>query len=301
MTPSPSPTPAPTVGHLATSIGLPFLAIVAFFFVLVLVVVHLPERRRHTKPGAPARGGSGRVVGVVGRMGSGKSYFAVRMAYRRLRSGCRVVTNFSMRLPDELAANWSQFRGWDQFADLEDAIVIIDEAHLYAPSHLPLALPQVARWKLSQARKFGLDVYWISQHEDRVARILRDLTQYIYLCTAWFDHLIFTAKGFEPEKLRRKGKHGETMHLDRKVYFFRSSVANLYDTLQILEIDQYVDDGTINGRDRQATRSIRRPAVRMLDGSQVPPSVEQGGRDPAPRSGDGRSRSGPLVQRRRSV
>src|SRR4051812_41838090 len=164
---------------------------------------------------------AGRVVGVVGRMGSGKSYFAVRMAYKRLMAGCNVSSNFTMRGLPEGAGTWQHFKGWDDFAELEGEyveskgrmvlrkpmVVFIDEAHLYAPSSQSLVFPQVARFKLSQARKFGLDVFWITQHEDRVNRTLKDLTNMIYVCNAWFDHLAFSAKGYEPERLRRKDQH----------------------------------------------------------------------------------------------
>ena len=50
------------------------------------------------RSGGGATGGTGKVVGIVGRMGSGKSYFAVRMAYKRMMAGANVRTNFTMKL-----------------------------------------------------------------------------------------------------------------------------------------------------------------------------------------------------------
>lgn len=198
------------------------------------------------KSGGAATGG-GRVVGIVGRMGSGKSYFGVRMAWKRIRAGANVVTNFSMHFDEKhdgkcprkctckYRRKWSKFQGWEQFAYLEDAVVIIDECHLWAPSNRPWDFPTVAKWKLSMARKFKLDLYWISQHEDRVSRIIRDLTNMLYLCSSWANGAAFTAKGYEPEYFRRKNKH-----LDRKSYLFRAKIANLYDTLEVLETDESI-------------------------------------------------------------
>lgn len=180
-------------------------------------------------------GGSGQVVGVVGRMGSGKSYMAVRMAHQRLLAGANVCTNFSMKLPPELSDRWTQFVGWDDFATLENCIVIIDEAQLYAPSNKTLQFPTVARWKLAQARKFGLDVYWITQHENRINSILRDLTNIIYVCAAFAGGKFFTAYGYEPENVRKKGEH-----IDRKSYRFDLKIGELYDTLQILDADDHL-------------------------------------------------------------
>jgi hypothetical protein len=199
---------------------------------------------------------AGKVVGVVGRMGSGKSYFAVRMAYRRLGRGENVCSNFTVNterlrgrrrwwLPftrvKTTFGTWTPFYGWEQIAELENCVVIVDEAHLYAPSSKSLQFPMVARWKLSMARKFGLDVYWISQHEDRVNRSIRDLTNLIYVCNAWFDHLAFSAKGYEPEKVRRKDQH-----VDRRFYFFSKYIASLYDTLEVLQVDEHLGDESID-------------------------------------------------------
>lgn len=219
--------------------GLPFADVWRVVVVVIVVVGGLAVllgvlgARRERR--VAATGGSGKVVGIVGRMGSGKSYMAVRMAYRRLQAGANVCTNFSMRLPDELAARWTQFRGWEDFAVLEDAVVIIDEAQLYAPSNKTLVFPNVARWKLAQARKFGLDVYWISQHEARVNTIIRDLTHMVYVCRAYAGGKFFVAYGYEPEDLRKEGKH-----IDRQSYRFDLAVGQMYDTLQILDADDHL-------------------------------------------------------------
>jgi hypothetical protein len=93
----------------------------------------------------------------------------------------------------------------------------------------------VARFKLSMARKFLLDVYWISQHENRVNSVLKDLTGYIYLCQSWMSGGFFTAKGHEPEKMRKKNQH-----LERVGYRFNLHVAELYDTLEVLSPDEHL-------------------------------------------------------------
>jgi hypothetical protein len=236
-----------------------------YLLVLVPVVVLLLATNRRLKHQTPKTGGDGKVIGIVGRMGSGKSYFAIRMALARLRRGANVVTNFSMNLEDAPAVNelraakvrkrraakqlgmplgkvkvlwgvtgsWRKFRGWEQFAELEDAVVIIDEAHLYAPGNKSLTFPDVARFKMSQARKFRLDVIWLSQHENRVNSVLKDLTNMMYVCRAWFAGMWFSVTGYEPEKMRRKNQH-----LERLGHRFNIHVARLYNTLEILDADE---------------------------------------------------------------
>jgi hypothetical protein len=248
------------------------------FVALVVPLGALLFANHRMNASSTSTGGDGKVVGIVGRMGSGKSYMAVRMALGRLKRGANVVTNFSMDLADADRVNacwkatrrvgwgsrlrrvskevdlprrrvrallgvrgsWRMFRGWEQFAELEDAVVIIDECHLYAPSNKTVVFPDVARFKLSQARKFRLDVYWCSQHENRVNSVLKDLTNMIYICNSWYSGWWFSAKGYEPEKMRRKNQH-----LDRKGYRFDLGVAELYDTLEVLAADDHLVVGAM--------------------------------------------------------
>lgn len=255
---------------LANSMGLPtgfikYVLILGAVFLAIAAFVSL----RPTDKIRKSLGG--KVVGIVGRMGSGKTYMSIVIAYGYVLAGHDVRTNFTMKIPKryyepristtgvytneakrsiehEYPAEWWQcfprvtvpweyFTGWDQFADLSNCVVIIDECQLYAPSYKPLAFPLIARWKLAMARKFHLDVYWISQHEDRVNSTLKHLTNMIYVCNAWFGAKWFSAKGYEPEYVRRKGKH-----IARRSYKFNLDTANLYDTLEILTPDEHLGD-----------------------------------------------------------
>ncbi len=189
----------------------------------------------------------GRVTGVVGRMGSGKSLYAVRRVIRHLRKGNPVATNFTLRnVPAEWSERAIRFTGWDDLLHLEGTtarplLVVVDEAQGLAPSHKAIALPNHARWKLAQGRKFRLDFLWISQHEDRVNRVIRDLTTDVVLCQAWFGGLVMTCTTFEPEYVRKKGKH-----LARSYLWVGRAVkwGKYYDTLEILEYDAHLmDDG----------------------------------------------------------
>lgn len=263
-------TPLPDPPHL------PWAHVWLLFLALPLLAVLVIANRRMNAQTAP-KGGSGKVVGIVGRMGSGKSYMAVRMAYRKLKRGANVVTNFTMNLDGRELVNgyaaqgrknkwiarelscqtaffggdpfpvgrvrvlrgmtgeWRMFRGWDQFAELENAVVIVDEAHLYAPSNKSMVFPDVARFKMSQARKFRLDVYWITQHENRVNSILKDLTNMMYVCRSFLTGALFAVKGYEPEHMRKKGKH-----LERLAYRMNTHIAGLYNTLEILAADDHL-------------------------------------------------------------
>lgn len=212
---------------------------------------------------------SGKVIGIIGKMGSGKSFFAVRMAYQRMLRGAEIYTNFSMNLgpthetpcgdkcqakgrrpgrcrcvkhcPCQLAGRWHRFEGWEQFATITNAVVIIDEADLYAPAYDAKAIPDYIKWKLKMCRKHKVDLYWIAQSETQVSRILRlTLTNEIRVCQSWFGGKLFTAKTYPPAHVGRAKKH-----TGRSGFLMRSNVAGLYDTLETIRGNEDGGDGTM--------------------------------------------------------
>ena len=119
------------------------------------------------------------------------------------------------------------FDGWEAMLEIEDADITVDEAHLYAPSWDTKALPAPARWYLSHLRKLNVNMTWVSQHEDRTAKTLRDLTNEVVVHQVfYFGAMWFVGKHYEPENVRKKGK--ATWRTWRR---FRLSVASTYDTL----------------------------------------------------------------------
>jgi len=211
-------------GLLVYAFGALGLAVAAVLVLRVLVVL---TGKRKSQP-------AGRVVGIVGKMGSGKSYLAVRLARDRLRAGVDVYSNFLIQPPAGWKGNAHAFRGWDEFASIRDAVVIIDEAHLLAPSYAHARFPQTARTALAFARKYGLDVYWVSQNEDRVNRTLRDLTNDIAVCEKRGRR--FRVTWYSAEDVRKKGEH-----MFRETHRFDPEIANLYDTAEIIQLDEHLE------------------------------------------------------------
>lgn len=157
---------------------------------------------------------SGRIEGVIGVMGSGKSLFAVtkiilpaaRSMSKKRGLYCghtgrkveRIITNFEMDLPYpdvevvylngsrifdhllELAGEWSE---WNERKEVFEpklhALVIIDEAHLFMPS-AKLKLATKAAYVFSMARKMNAEIWWITQNEMKIHKRLRDDTSMIW-------------------------------------------------------------------------------------------------------------------------
>lgn len=248
-----------TVGRMVILVGLGSLTALV---VLVQLLVWWWSRGQQLKTG-------GSVTGIVGKMGAGKSYAAVRIAEDRMRRGVDVYSNFEMQLPPErYPGKWYPFRGWDQFAEIREAVVIIDEAHTYAPSHQHIKFPMIARWALAHARKHGVDVFWISQHEDRVNRTLRDLTTTMVLTEAWLGGKFFRVREWEPEHFRKAKKE-----LSRRWYRRKNAISNLYATGQAIEVDEYALQGD---KSAERVREVERlDRERVAAGKRPPPPAHR--------------------------
>jgi len=228
------------------TIAAAFAGILFTLLFLGLVVFRGAERRQ-------AKRTSGKVVGIVGRMGTGKSYLAVSMAYDRLRQGVDVASNFKLDVSD-LGGRWAPFSSLDQLAELKNCVVIIDEAHLMLPSHLGAKLPMIARQALAHARKQGLDVYWISQHETRVAKVLRDLTSFIVKCEKVGSWHIY--RTYDADEYGRADAKSLRWQMTRR----KRRIMALYDTAEIIDIDDYALQGDASADEIRRQRDRRRAA-----------------------------------------
>lgn len=145
------------------------------------------------------------IEGYIGRPGSGKTLWMTKRAVSAAERGLRVFTNYPIRHPGV----------WlfepDQLLELPEGMVVIDEAHLWFPARGSLALPMSWLAGMSQTRKMGWHLLWSAQHENRVDRVIRDVTNWMHLCRAWSlkkDESrppgLFTIRTWEPEVFRVK-------------------------------------------------------------------------------------------------
>lgn len=134
----------------------------------------------------------GRITAYVGQLGAGKTYVGVRRAHRVLHAGGRVATNFAMSPMTSgkyAAAPGSEllhFSSLDELLEVEDCMVIADEAHMLTPSWDPKAMRLSHRFWMTHARKFGCEVAFVVQDEDRITRMCRDLIHFTAHLRRWF-------------------------------------------------------------------------------------------------------------------
>lgn len=173
------------------------------------------------------------IEGYVGRPGAGKTYTLTERVLRVANSGRPVYVNFPVKHPNV----WVYGPG-DLF-DLPPGLVVVDEAHLWFPARAALRLPVEWLAELSQTRKRGWDLIWSAQHESRVDRVIRDVTNWIWVCSAWLSWAghpaFFKATAYEPEYMRVKQRAGVTTW---RVY--RQRVADAYDTLGRIESAEHL-------------------------------------------------------------
>lgn len=170
----------------------------------------------------------------MGRPGSGKTYTLTDRVLRVASGGRPVFTNYPVRHP-----NVWQFGPADLFS-LPAGVVVIDEAHLWFSSRAALRLPTEWLAELSQTRKRGWDLWWSAQHESRVDKVIRDVTNWIWVCSAWggkgASHpFLFRAKSYEPEHMRDPKRAGIST-----ARFFSQKVASAYDTLGRIETAEHL-------------------------------------------------------------
>lgn len=192
------------------------------------------------------------IEGYVGRPGSGKTYTLVDRALKERAKGRDVFANFA------IDGCWTFAP--DQLLDLPPGVIIIDEAHLWFPSRMSLKLPPSWLALMSQTRKRGWDLLWSAQHETRVDRVVRDVSSWIWVCSAWGQMdghpVVFRAECYEPETLRDpKKKAFSTTRL------FSAKIAAAYDTFERITVAEHAE----SDQDVYATKSGRRSSS-VLDG-----------------------------------
>jgi hypothetical protein len=78
------------------------------------------------------------------------------------------------------------FASLDELLEVEDCMVVADEAHMLTPSWDPKAMRLSHRFWMTHARKFGCEVAFVVQDEDRITRMCRDLIHFTTHLRRWF-------------------------------------------------------------------------------------------------------------------
>jgi hypothetical protein len=137
------------------------------------------------------------ILGITGLPGGGKSLYAVTEMLKAKRAGRRVVANFHSR------TNMWEYMNWEQMKELHNALVVIDEAHMWFPSRQWHKTTQDELSYFQQSRKEGLDLMWVAQHENRVDTALKELSAYYKRCSMLARTRVCRVRTVVPEDVKK--------------------------------------------------------------------------------------------------
>jgi len=176
---------------------------------------------------------------ITGLPGSGKTYVLAKIAKQYLEEGRNVYSNFWLDWNEKNLKYWTKL---DDLTNIQDGVILMDEAQVYFNSRSWSELDTKFQYKLQQHRKDGLDIWGTVQHEARIDVVMRELISEFYKC-----HRIIGSKedtkypwgmiwvsSFYPEDLKAKTK---TSNWNR-IVFINKAICAFYNTLKKIEIPE---------------------------------------------------------------
>jgi hypothetical protein len=166
------------------------------------------------------------LFGVVGEMGSGKTYFLVWMAIRALKAGRPVFANFGIEGLTGTVSSWEEL-----LSVPNGSLVLLSEMHLLWPLSKTAKIPQGVQTWVTQLRKRTITCIWDSQYWTQVGLMWRKLTFRV-----WHAEKMFRAHRylmFDQFSYAKRGKMGKP--LAKHIVKRRADVERAYDTKQVVE------------------------------------------------------------------
>lgn len=168
------------------------------------------------------------VEGFFGLPGSGKTYFLSLIGLKAIKDGRKVFANFKLT-------------GAEYFCDIFEVInirkgvILIDEINLSFPSRIWDRLPPQFLYFWSQTRKMELDIYYSSQHPDRVDKVIKEISNWAW----WVYKLPFRfhmAKKFLPEHINKEKRKNYQMKLFRR----NKETQEAYNTMELIQLPEHL-------------------------------------------------------------
>lgn len=180
------------------------------------------------------------IYGITGKAGSGKTYFMVRLCKKYLQEGRNVFCNVkineeNLNLKAKKGKEIGKLYYWDnlnQFRKVHSGIILMDEAGAYFNSRKWSSLSEEDLVKFQQHRKDGLEIIYSAQNFDFVDKVIRQLTNLIYVCRKMGN--LFWTSLYDPDYVNNKQK--KTCY-GRQFYFLDEEITKSYDTWQYINRD----------------------------------------------------------------
>jgi len=159
---------------------------------------------------------------IQGVKGSGKTSLATKIGYDGYKKGRTILCNYHLEFPFEQINLESMISNSNQ---LQDAILIVDEAQLYFDCRLSYQKAnRLFSYIALQSRKRNLDVILTSQQVDNVdIRIRRNLDT-LFTCYAYMIVLVKGKKKLVPCEVKDMEQH----NVDRILVYEANLAMNAY-------------------------------------------------------------------------
>lgn len=137
---------------------------------------------------------------------------------------------------NEIPAGYEDVLAGVEREPILNGLVALDEMHLFTPSE-KMSMDADARYVTSMARKLNAELWWVSQHEMKVHKRLRDDSEMIWRAgklqgplTALVGSGWFAAQAFHTMDVRRPTAKA----IDRRIYRYTKRVGRVYDSFALL-------------------------------------------------------------------
>lgn len=174
------------------------------------------------------------IVAYTGYPGSGKTYCLVLEALKAINKGISVYSNFRIDIPELTLISDADL------LEVREGLVLLDELNVWFPSRFWSKVPMSLLSFWAQSRKRGIDIFYTTQHINRVDTVIRELTSFEVKCSSIFGGRIF---------LYRKYDIDDKTKLSTRVVIFRKRIADLYDTLETIQEPEYFRKIKNNNKD----------------------------------------------------
>lgn len=187
-----------------------------------------------------------------GKLGCGKSYSATSYVWKLIHEGKDCYVNWKIDFTDYYKkkqrsiwyriwnprANVGKVFYWETMDDLytlRNGEVFFDEAHMAIDARDFAKLPKDFKTKLTQSRKYGLNLHFISQHSQQIDIAVRRLAnEYIQHTKVW---RFFIWRAYDGEAIERLANPLFPAPKSQGVgfYWFSKRFAKSYDTFALFK------------------------------------------------------------------
>jgi hypothetical protein len=189
------------------------------------------------------------VEGFVGLPGLGKTYYLSALGLKAMKKGRKVYANYKLDgaiYYDDLV----------NVFDVKEGVILVDEINLICPSRWWHKFPIHLAYWWSQTRKNQLDVYWTAQHQRRVDRIVKEITNFIWVIRKLpFGFRIIQC--YLPEQVNRRKAEVFSSH------FFRISKKTWshFNTYERIDIPNRLSASPFNSSSYNKKKFWRKPKI----------------------------------------